>query len=96
MSAHTLDLFANAPEEFGLVGQTVTDHAPHLAARLAAQSAALDLDARQIPLPGTEADDDEADDDDSEEPIEFDDYERDEDLDTSGNYPDSDLWDDLT
>lgn len=53
MSAQTLDLFASGPlsEDLTLCGQAVTDHAPLIAARLDAQTAAADLDARQIRLP---------------------------------------------
>ena len=59
MKAITLDLFDGAPgaEEFTLAGQSLTDHAPLLAQRLASQEAAADLDKRQIrfaePLPVT-------------------------------------------
>lgn len=53
MKTITLDLFSTGAltEELTLAGQSVTDHAPLIAARLDAQAAAADLDARQIPLP---------------------------------------------
>jgi hypothetical protein len=53
MSAQNLDFFAAGllTEELTLAGQSVTDHAPLIAARLDAQAAAAELDARQIPLP---------------------------------------------
>lgn len=53
MKTITLDLFSTGAlsEELTLSGQSVTDHAPLIAARLDAQAAAAELDARQIPLP---------------------------------------------
>jgi len=49
MKPITLDMFDSAPagEDFTLAGQSLTDHAPLLAARLDAQAAAADLDTRQ-------------------------------------------------